>query len=162
MKDLKRGAGVGVGDIDPVLAQTQREAGEGIKELLACGSVSPNAPDAYFLHGPRSAASARWRSAGLICAKASPVPALSGTSMPCSRRHCVSLTRAASCAFDVPDDADPPDDATGLDFSEPPPQAASAATEASTANRVRNRRAKDMGASSGVVAGRSGRCPRTS
>jgi hypothetical protein len=72
------------------------------------------------------------------------------------------LTRAASCAFDVPDDAEPPDDAASLELSESSPQAASAPAKASTANSVGNREAKDMGASFGVVKGRSGRCTRTS
>jgi hypothetical protein len=45
-----------------------------------------------------------------------PVPeTLSGTSTPRSRTHCKSLTWAASCAFDVPDDADdPPEDGAVL------------------------------------------------
>src|SRR5262245_54089279 len=82
--------------------------------------------------------------------------------MPCSRRHWLSLTRAASCAFDVPDDAEPPDDAASPELPGSSSQAASAAAKASTAKSVRNRGAKDMGASFGVVAGRSGRCTRTS
>src|SRR5215204_3562390 len=91
----------------------------------------PTASFWYCLQGPFIASCNLSRSTSRAPPPPLPGPALSGTSTPFSRRHCVRRTRPAS--WSPPSDDDEPVDAGDPDEDSAPPHAASAPQIARTA-----------------------------